>query len=117
MVAAVAGPDVVSNLRSVYVMLHLLGDHGKMCGLIELISSATVFMRVMIFQRQSRVGRRTHECAGTEGLGLQLRHFRVSVSVMVVSVAIPALTVNKDSRLIVVGDDRGIQRRVIVERP
>ena len=116
MIATLARPYVICHLHSMYIMFHLLCNHGKMSGLIELITSTTVFVSVMIFQCQARIGRRAHECAGTKSLRLQLRHLCVAVSVMVVAISISALTIDENSRLVIIGHNRGIQGRIIVER-
>ncbi|GFI56735.1 hypothetical protein IMSAG025_00162 [Muribaculaceae bacterium] len=99
-----------------YIVLHLLGDHCQMRRFVKLVSSASVFMRVVVFHRKTRILSCAKKRPCSESLCLQLGNFGKAVAVVVISVTITALSVNKNTRLVIVGDNRSIQGRIVVKR-
>ena len=99
-----------------YVMVHFLGYHRLVGRLVEIVASAAVFVGVVVFYGELGVVRCPEERAGADGLAVEFGYFGEAVAVVVVAVARAALSVDEGACLIVVGDHRGIDRGVIVER-
>ncbi len=115
MVAVVAQPQVVRGLARMYVVVGLLGNHGHVGRHFQLVASAAVFMCVVVLHGELADVGGTEKAAGSQGLGFQLGHLGESVAVVVIAVAVAALTVNEKSGQTVVGHHRSVEGGVVVE--
>ena len=97
------------------IVVGLFGYHGHVSRFVEVVTASSVFMCVMIFERQTRYFRWAQECACADGLRFELRHFGESIVIVVIAVAVSRLTEDEDAGLIVVGNNRRIHCGVVVE--
>lgn len=116
MVGVVSRPDIKCCLDGMNVVLCLFRNHCHVRLKVKAVSSTAVFVGVVVFESQTCVIVGAQETSRSYGLGLELRHFRESIAVMVISVAVATLPVDEDACSMVVGDNGSIERGVVVER-
>ena len=115
MVAAVAHPHVVCGLGRMDVVVGLLSHHRHMRRLIGIVSTATVLVCIVVFKCQARRVAGAHESSRPYGLALQKGYLGIAVGVVVISVAVTALSIHHDTGVALVGHHRGVHRGVVVQ--
>ena len=97
-------------------MLHLLGDVRLVRRQIEFVATAAELMYAVILKTQFGVGVKSEVGVKAEGLALQFGQFGVSVAVVVVALACACLSVGIYASLVVVGNQRHVSGRYVIER-
>ncbi len=115
MAGALPVPQVERCLSAVYVVFHLFGDESLVGRQVEVVASAAVFVGAVVLEGQAAVVGCACEGTQAEGLRFQFRHFRESVAVVVVAVAMPVLAIYCETYLVVHAHHGCVERRVVVQ--
>lgn len=104
------------HATAVDAVLGLLGDVGLVGRTVEQVTATAELLQMVVLEGQLGVGTGLEE--GTEAYGLvaQLGQLGEAVAVVVEAAALAVLPEDIDARLVVVGHQRGVHRRIVVER-
>ena len=104
------------HATAVDAVLGLLGDVGLVGRTVEQVTATAELLQMVVLEGQLGVGTGLEE--GTEAYGLvaQLGQFGEAVAVVVEAATLAVLPEDIEARLVVVGHQRGVHRRIVVER-
>ena len=115
-VAAVRAEPVELQTAAVDLVVQLFGDIGHVGRQIEGIAAAAEFMDMVILGCQPRIGRSLVVGTKSDRLGIEFRNVRKAVAVAVVGVTVADHPEEIDARLVIVGDERPVERRIEIGR-
>ena len=107
---------VVDSLADAITHINRHGSHHTDCIVTSDDAAASEFMYAVILKTQLGVGVKSEVRVKAEGLALQFGQFGVSVAVVVVALACACLSVGIYASLVVVGNQRHVSGRYVIER-
>ena len=114
-VAVVRREPVETQAAGVYAMLHLLGDHRLVWRKIQVVTTSTEFVQMVIFSSQLAVHSGFQIGTHAESLRLESRQLRETVPVAVEAVLLADLAEDCHSHLVVLADKGRIEGSVVVQ--
>ncbi len=84
--------------------------------LVEFVAATTELMDTVILEAQLGIGAKTEIRIETESLIVQLWQLCISISIIVITLTSASLPISINTRLVVIGHQRDIARRHVIER-
>ena len=115
-VAVVRTEPVEFQSAAVDLVIELFGDIGHVGRLVELVAPTAKLVNMVVFRRQTRIGRSFVIGPKSGRLGVEFWDVRESVPVAVIRIAVLNHAEQVDAHFVVVGDERAVERGVEVGR-
>ena len=96
-------------------MLRLFGDVRFVSWTVQHVATPAELLQMMVLESQFRIGAGLDVRTETHRLVLQLRKFRISVTVVVVAAPFAVLTEKRQPHLLVIRHQRGVHHRIVLE--
>ena len=115
-VAVVRTEPVEFQSAAVDLVIELFGDIGHVGRLVELVAPTAKLVNMVVFRRQTRIGRSFVIGPKSGRLGVEFWDVRESVPVAVIRIAVLNHAEQVDAHFVVVGDERAVERRIEIGR-